>query len=154
MFVPCKIIQIRRDKKKKKKKTALQTDLSTSLLPANNITGINQQVIVWMLTDFSAWSDLVAHKWVRHTWSNHCKSIQSQPQGYWRTMGQWNEILCRKKQQNSHRFASWHSMTSASEQKAFRHGWHGAYRCQTLPLVPQGWFACFTGCNSSCVLGI
>lgn len=116
---PCKIIQIRRDKGEEKKKAALQTDLSTSLLPANNITGINQRVIVWILTDFSAWSDLVAHKWVRHTWFNHCKSIQSQPQGSPRTKGQWNEILCRGGKKKSNKIATdmppgirWHQLQS------------------------------------------
>lgn len=41
-------------------------------------------------------------------------------------------------------------MTSPLAWRAFRHGWHGAYLCQTLPPVPQGQFMCFTASNCLC----
>lgn len=45
------------------------------------------------------------------------------------------------------------TMTSPLAWRAFRHGWHSAYLCQTLLPVSQGQFMCFTDSNCSCCGG-
>lgn len=133
-----------------------RTTRRTRLSSCSRLVILSQESIKW---SFDCWQiSLLDLIWCHINDLGTLDSIRVNPFSYSvkAIEGQWDTEMrfYAGKQQKIHKSASWHPMTSALEQKAFRHCWHGAYRCQTLPLVPQRWFVCFTGCNCFCVLEI
>lgn len=111
-----------------------------SFLPGNTITWTSHQITLWALTDITASSDLGVT----------LDSITANVLGYSQARSLEDNVTLtwgwlQENNTNSHKCAYWNPVTSAC-----RHRWHAAYRCHTLPPVPQGRFACFTGWNCLC----